>query len=147
MTEVPRVEWTVELAGPGLGKPTAFTFEQLARMEMTRLDDVLMQKSHSPDEVTSWRGVSLDALLAVAKVKPGPMSILFEAPDGYMVRCSREDLESAILALQDGSGRWLADLDVARPIRLVVPSKPGDRWMANPARVTVEPATDSGPSG
>ena len=144
--EVPRVEWTIELTGSGLGKPIAFTFEQLARMEMTRLDNVLMQKTHGPDEMTSWRGVPLDALLAAAQIKPGPMTVLFEAPDGYKIRCSREELRSAILALMDGSGQWLSELDAAHPIRLVPPDKTGDYWMANPGRITVEPVADAGPS-
>ena len=140
------MDWTIELTGSGLGKPTAFTFERLSRMEMIRLDNVLMQKTHEPDEVTSWRGVPLDALLAEAKIKPGPMVILFEAPDGYKMRCSREELRSAILALKDGTGQWLSELDAARPIRLVPPDKTGDYWMANPGRITVEPVADARPS-
>lgn len=140
------MEWTIELSGSGLGKPTALTYEQLTHMEITQVNDVLMRKSHGPDEMTSWRGVSLDAVLAAAEIKPGPVTLVFEAPDGYKVKCSREELGSAILALQDGGGRWLADLDRARPIRLVPPEKPGDYWMANPGRITVEPLTDAGPS-
>jgi len=83
----PQVKWTIELTGSGLGKPTVFTFEQLARMEMTRLDNVLMLKSHEPDETSSWRGPSLDVLLTAAQIKPGPMNLTMEAADGYEFEC------------------------------------------------------------
>jgi hypothetical protein len=141
---VPRVEWTVEFTGSGLAKPTAFTYEQLSQMKLTRLDDVMMLKTHGPDQLTSWRGVSMDALLEATQLKPGSMSFVFEAPDGYKVKCSRRELKSAMLALQDGDGKWLAESDPTKPIRLVPPEKPGDYWMANPGRVIVEPAPDPG---
>jgi hypothetical protein len=140
------VDWSVEFTGPGLNKPAVFTFEQLARMEMTRLDNVVMLKTHGPDETASWRGPSLDALLTEMQVKPGPMTVTIEAADGYTRECRRENLGSAILALQDGSGQWLAELDRACPIRLVPPDKPGDYWIMNPARITVEPLAGDGPS-
>ena len=120
---------------------TVFTFEQLRQMEMTRLDDVLMQRSHAPDETTSWRGPSLELLLRAAQIKPGPAALTLEATDGYHLRCTREDVAKAIVALQDGSGRWLADLDETCPLRLVPPNKTGNYWVMNPARITVEPRT------
>ena len=76
---VPRVDWSVEFTGPGLNKPAIFTFEQLARMEMTRLDNVVMLKTHGPDETTGWRGPSLDVLLTETQVNPGPMPVIVEA--------------------------------------------------------------------
>ena len=141
--EVPEVEWRLELTGSGLGKPTVFTYEQLAGMEMVRLDDVLMQKSHEPDERTSWQGPSLDRLLEAAEIKPGPQKLTLRAADGYEMDCTLQDMKSAIVALRDGQGRWLAELDAARPLRLVPPHKPGDYWVANLRRVTVEPVDGS----
>jgi len=141
--EVPDVEWTLELTGSGLGKPTLFTYEQLAGMEMVRLDDVLMQKSHEPDESTSWQGPSLDTLLGAAEIKPGPKKLTLKAADGYEMDCTLKDMKSAIVALRDGRGRWLAELDAARPLRLVPPHKPGDYWVANLRRITVEPVDGS----
>ena len=141
--EVPQVGTTVELTGSGLDKPEVFTYEQLARMELMQLDDVRLRKSHYPDEVTSWRGPLLDVLLAEAEVRPGPMSFTLEGPDAYKIDCRRDDLTSAIIALQDGDGRWLADLDKTRPWRLVVPQMPGNYWIMNLHRITVEPAADS----
>jgi DMSO/TMAO reductase YedYZ molybdopterin-dependent catalytic subunit len=140
------VESTIELTGAGLGKPMVLTFEQLAGMEMTRLDNVLMQKSHEADEITSWRGPSLDALLTAAQIKPGSMTLTLEAADGYAIECSPEEMESAIVALQDGEGRWLAETDETCPIRLVPPKKPGNYWIMNLRRITVEPAAP-GPPG
>ncbi|HUU84916.1 MAG TPA: molybdopterin-dependent oxidoreductase [Phycisphaerae bacterium] len=138
-TEVPHVEATLELTGSGLTEPKEFTFAQLADLDMVRLDNVMMLISHGPDKVTAWRGPSLDALLTQAKVQPGPMLLMFEAADGYGFEVSREDLGQAIVALQDGDGHWLADLDKTGPLRLVAPDKPANYWVMNLQRIKVEP--------
>ena len=137
--DVPQVDWSVELTGSGLVKPTIFTYTQLARMEMTGLDNVLMQRTHGPDKMTSWKGVPLDALLKAAEIKPGPMVFTLEAADGYRIKASGADLESAIVALRDGDGRWLAEVDQTRPLQLVAPRKTGDYWLRNLGKITVEP--------
>lgn len=133
---------TIELTGPGLEKPMVFTYERLAGMEMTQLDNVVEQKSHYPDETGSWRGPLLATMLATAKIKPGPMMLLLEAADGFTIECTLEDMESAIIAMQDGNGRWLADLDKTRPFKLVPPRKPGNYWVRNLSRITVKPVVD-----
>ncbi len=134
---------TLELTGSGLGKPTVFTFGQLAHMPMTRLDNVLWQKTHEPDEVTSWRGPALQALLAAAEVKPGPMAFTLEAADGYQKRCTDADVSSAIVALQDGDGRWLSEVSRRSGLRLVPPKLTGNYWIRNISRITVELAEKS----
>jgi DMSO/TMAO reductase YedYZ molybdopterin-dependent catalytic subunit len=137
---VPDVEWTIELTGSGLEKPTVFSYRQLAEMEMVLLENVLRQMSHFPDERGSWRGPSLDALLSMSKIKPGAMRFVFEAVDGYRIEAAREDLTSAIVALQDGEGRWLTEVGKRRPVVLVVPERPGNYWVWNLRRITVEPS-------
>jgi len=132
-------EPAIELVGSGLTRPRVFTLAQLRGMEMKRLDHVLMRRSHAPDAITSWQGPPLEALLAAAGVKPGPMMLTLQAGDGYRVSCRRAELESAIVALQDGRGCWLADMDETCPLRLVPPEKTGNYWIANPRRITVEP--------
>jgi hypothetical protein len=140
------VDWTIEITGSGVGKTTVFTYEQLAAMEMIQLDDVLQQKTHFPDERSGWRGVPLDKLLEAAKVKPGPMTFTLEAVDGYRIRATREHLKSAIIALQDGEGRWLAEIGRRRPLKLVPPHATGDFWVRNLDRIVVEPTEDSATS-
>lgn len=145
--EAPQVKWTLELTGVGLGKPTTFTYEQLVSMEMVKLENVLMKMTHEPDKRVSFAGPSLASLLATAEIKPGPMTVKFEAEDGYAVKCSTEDLKSAILALKDGQGHWLARVGKKCPIRLVPPEKPGNYWVMYLNRVTVEPVAGSASSG
>lgn len=140
---LPYEDWSLELAGSGLGQPTVLTSEQVGRMEMTRLDDVLMRTSRGPDRVTSWRGPALDTVLAAAEVKPGPLKITVTAADGWEVNFTREQLESAIIAVQDGQGRWLAELDETCPLRLVPPNLTANYWLMNVCRISVEPATGS----
>ncbi|MCK4341729.1 MAG: molybdopterin-dependent oxidoreductase [Phycisphaerae bacterium] len=134
--------YTLELTGVGLGRPAAYSFEQLSQMEVIRLDNVLMQKSHGPDEMTSWRGPALETLLKAAEIKPGPMYLTLEAMDGYKLRCTRLELDSAIIALQDGQGRRLSQLDNTTPLRLVPPKLTGNYWISNLVRIIVEPVGD-----
>ena len=136
------MECTIELTGPGTGKPTSFTYAQLKQMPMVRLDDVLQRMSHYPDQLTSWRGPSLEALLEAAEVKAGPLDITLEATDGYRIDCTRDDLRSAVVALQDGNGRWLTEVGNRCPLRLVPPHMPGNYWVANLRRIVAQPADD-----
>jgi DMSO/TMAO reductase YedYZ molybdopterin-dependent catalytic subunit len=134
---------TIELTGSGLERPTAFTLEQLRAMPFTRFDNVVMRRRTAASQVTSWRGPALELLLVEARIKPGPMTVMLEATDGYQMTCTREDLETAILALQDGEGRWLTDLDAAGTLRLVPPKLTANYWVQDVCRITVEP--DDGP--
>ncbi len=142
----PDVKSTLELAGSGLERPRAFAFEQLSAMDMVEVNDVMMLKSHEPDEVTSWRGPSLAGLLKAAGVESGPMLLEFEAADGYGFDLPLDELGGAIVAVQDGAGRWLADLDKNCPLRLVIPDKPANYWVMNLSRIVVEPISEAGPS-
>jgi hypothetical protein len=139
------VAWNIELAGAGLAEPTVVTYDQLCAMEMTQLDNVLQQKTHFPDEISSWRGVPLDELFRRAKIKPGPMTFTLEAVDGYRITATPADLESAIIALQDGEGHWLTEVGRRWPLKLVPPHATGDYWVRNLVRIMVEPAVP--PSG
>jgi len=107
-------------------------------MPFTRLDSVVMCRKTVADQVTSWRGPTLELLLAEARIKPGPMTLTLEATDGYQMTCTREDLESAIVALQDGEGRWLTDLDAAGTLRLIPPKLTANYWVQDLCRITVE---------
>lgn len=130
---------SIEIKGPSVAQPTIFTFGQLADMGMVRLDNVLMEKPNEPDEKTSWAGPPLATLLSAARVAPGPMRLTLEASDGYCKRCSSRELSDAIIALCDGEGHWLHELDETCPLRLVPPHLPGDYWIANVCSITVEP--------
>lgn len=143
---VPQVDWKVELTGSGLTKPTTFTYAQLARREMVQLDNVLMQKTHDENSTNTWRGPALAALLADAGLKPGPMTLTFAADDGYSKDMSLADVSDAIIAMQDGEGRWLAEIDKKCPLLLVPPRKPGDYWVMYLNRITVKPVAEDRPA-
>ena len=142
-SEVPKVKMTLELTGTGLGKPTTFTYEQLGKMPMKRLDDVLMRKTHSDDTAMSWEGPALEPLFADAEIKPGPMKVTLVAEDGYEIEATLDDMKDAILAMKDDQGRWLLRADEDCEWKLVPPHKPGNFWIMNLAKIKVEPA-DSG---
>ena len=136
---------TLDLTGSGFGQPTVLSFDQLAKMPSVRLDNVLMRKSHEADELTSWQGPALELILAVARIKPGPMTVSLEAEDGYRVETRLEDLKDAIIAVKDGDGQWLADTEVGCALKLVPPHLPGNFWVVNISRIRVEPAGESTP--
>jgi DMSO/TMAO reductase YedYZ molybdopterin-dependent catalytic subunit len=133
------VEVKLELTGAGLTKPMTFTFDQLASRQMTELDDVLMLKTHSDDEMTSWRGPSLESLLAEAGLKPGAMNVTLTAEDGYEVDTKLDELADAVVALKNGEGRWVAEVEEGCQLKLVPPHMPGNFWIINICRIKVEP--------
>lgn len=141
--QIPGADWQIELAGSGLGRPMVFSYEDLARMPMSRLDNVVQRMTHFPDRRTSWRGPSLDLLFAAAELENGPMKITLEASDGYRIDCKRDDLRSAIVALQDGDGRWLVEVGKRHVLKLVPPHATGDLWVVNLRRIVVEPTGDA----
>jgi DMSO/TMAO reductase YedYZ molybdopterin-dependent catalytic subunit len=129
----------LEVTGPGVGQPTVVSYADLCTLDLAPSGDVLMQRRYEPDITTRWRGPPLDALLRRAQLQSGPMDVTLKAHDGYSIRCQLEDLAGAIVAVQDGNGAWLADLDATCPLRLVPPRLPGNYWVQNLTRVTVEP--------
>ena len=133
------METKLELTGAGLAKPMTFTFEELASKKMAELDDVLMRKTHSDDEMTSWRGASLESLLAEAGLKPGPMHATLTAKDGYEVDTALDELADALVAVKDGQGRWLAEVEEGCQLKLVPPHMPGNFWIMNICRIKIEP--------
>ena len=144
--EAPKVSSTLRLTGSGLDKPATFTFEQLAGRTMARLDKVLMRKSHEEDEITSWEGPALADLLAEAKIKAGNMRVTLVAKDGYEMQATLEDMKDAVVALKDGEGHWLFDVEEDCALRLVPPHKPGNFWIMNLSAIRFEPADGGQPS-
>jgi len=97
-------------------------------MDQVDLTEILMEKTTGEDEVTSWSGVSLDSLLALAGVDDFS-TITALAEDGYAVEMAAGDLNNAIVALKDG-GEWIAEVTPDKgPIRLVTPDTPANRWV------------------
>ena len=144
--EISTVKWKIEFTGSGLAKPMAFTYEQLSGMEMTRLEKVRQQMTHFPDKIESWEGVALEPLLERAQPRSGSLKFTLVAADGYTIECSGAQLKSAIIALKDGHGSWLAEVGRRRPVKLVAPNATGDYWVRNLVQINVEPVPDSGSS-
>ena len=131
----PNVDWEVSITGD-VESPQTYTFKELAGMEQVELDEVMMEKSTGEDEVTSWSGVSLEALLEEAGT--GDFSTLTAlAADGYAIEVSADELEGAIIALKD-SGEWIAEVEAEKgPVRLVTPETPANRWVFQLTEVQV----------
>jgi DMSO/TMAO reductase YedYZ molybdopterin-dependent catalytic subunit len=124
----PTVDWDLQITG-AVDQPLTLSYSDLAKMSQIELNDLLMEKSQGPDEVTSWSGVPLEEIFAQAGADPNYVSVTALASDGYAVEISRDELQDAIVALKDSEG-WITNTDPDHgPIRLVCPHTPGNRWV------------------
>ena len=124
----PKVDWELNVSG-AVGKPLTLSYSELARMPQTDLSDVFMDKSLGEDEVGSWSGVVLEEILKQAEASPNYSSVTAIAADGYAVEISKDELQGAIVALQE-NGEWIATADPEHgPIRMVCPQTPANRWV------------------
>ncbi|MGC9346811.1 MAG: molybdopterin-dependent oxidoreductase [Anaerolineae bacterium] len=123
----PNVDWELQVTGD-VGNPITLSYADLVAMEQIELDDIMMEKSTGEDEVTSWSGPALDAILTQAEAGD-PASITAIAADGYAVDITNDELQGAIVALKRGD-EWITEAEPDRgPIRLVTPETPANRWV------------------
>ncbi len=126
--KIPDVDLTLKITGD-VATPLELSFKDLAAMDQTDLNDILMEKSTGEDEITSWSGVPLDVILTKAGAPADFVSITVIASDGYSIEITKEELTSAIVALKD-SGEWIPEVSPDKgPIRLVTPQTPANRWV------------------
>jgi DMSO/TMAO reductase YedYZ molybdopterin-dependent catalytic subunit len=125
---VPKVDWDLEISG-AVGNPLTVSYSELAKMEQTDLQDILMEKSLGEDETGSWSGVPLAEILTQADVSANYVSVTALAADGYAIEISKDELQDAIVALKKDS-EWITDAEPDKgPIRLVCPQTPANRWV------------------
>jgi DMSO/TMAO reductase YedYZ molybdopterin-dependent catalytic subunit len=122
----PKVDWTLGVSG-AVSTPLSLSFADLAGMPQTDLSDILMEKSLGEDTTGNWSGVALTDILDKAGAGEY-VSITAVAGDGYAIEISKDELQDAIVALQE-NGEWIAEADPDHgPIRLVCPLTPANRW-------------------
>lgn len=134
----PTVDWEITIDG-AVDNPLTLSYAELAAMPQVELNDILMEKSTGEDEVTSWSGVSLDALFQEAGIADDFSTVIVTAADGYAIEITRDELTGGIIAMQDAEG-WIAETDPDKgPIRLVTPETPGNRWLFSLQTLTIQP--------
>ena len=123
----PDVDWTLAVSGD-VSTPLSLTYAELAGMDQAELSEILMEKSLGEDTTGDWSGVALADLLDKAGAG-AYVSITAVAGDGYAIEISKDELESAIVALKE-NGEWIAKADPDHgPIRIVAPYTPANRWV------------------
>ena len=123
----PDVEWTLGVSG-AVSNPLTLSYAELVDMPQTELSEILMEKSLGEDTTGDWSGVSLEEVLTQAGAGDY-VSITAVAGDGYAIEISKDELQDAIVALQE-NGEWVAEADPDHgPIRLVCPYTPANRWV------------------
>ena len=131
----PDVDWVLSISGD-VSQPVTYSYADLVGMEQVDLAEILMEKSTGEDEVTSWSGVPLQALLEEAGAGEFA-TITALAADGYAIEVSAGELNDAIIALKD-SGEWIADVSRDKgPLRLVTPDTPAYRWVFQITQIQV----------
>jgi len=124
---IPKVDWQLKISG-AVQTPLTLTYPELASREQVDLTDIMMEKSTGEDEISSWSGADLAALLSEAGAADF-VTITVMAADGYAIEISADELHNAIIALKD-QGEWIADVTPDKgPIRLVTPDTPANRWV------------------
>ena len=123
----PDVDWTLGVSG-AVSTPLSLSYAELADMPQSELSEILMEKSLGEDTTGDWSGVALTELLDQAGAGEY-VSITAVAGDGYAIEISKDELEGAIVALQE-NGEWIAEADPDHgPIRMVCPHTPANRWV------------------
>ena len=124
----PKVDWDLTIGG-AVDNPLTLSYSELAKMPQTDLTDVLMQKSLGEDEVGSWSGVAVEEMFKQAGVSPDYASVTALAADGYAIEISKDEMQSAIVALKK-DGEWITKAEPDKgPIRIVCPETPANRWV------------------
>ena len=137
-SSVPKVEWELTISGE-VTNPVTYTFDDLANMEMIDLNEVYMERSHGEDEIRSFSGISLAALLEAAGAIEDYSTLTAIAGDGYAIEISNDETADGIVAMKQ-SGNWIVDEDPdAGPIRLVFPLTPANRWVFQIQEIIVNP--------
>jgi DMSO/TMAO reductase YedYZ molybdopterin-dependent catalytic subunit len=135
-SSAPKVDWDLQITG-AVDQSLTLSYSDLTKMSQVELNEVLMEKSQGPDEVTSWSGVPLEEIFAQAGVDSNYVSITALAADGYAVEISRDELQDGIVALKDREG-WIVNTDSDHgPIRLVCPHTPANRWVFQLSEIQV----------
>ena len=123
----PKVDWELQITGD-VGNPITLSYADLVEMEQVELNEIMMEKSTGEDEVTSWSGPSLDAILDQAEAGD-PAGVTAIAADGYAIDITSDELQGAIVALKRGD-EWITEAEPDKgPIRLVTPETPANRWV------------------
>jgi DMSO/TMAO reductase YedYZ molybdopterin-dependent catalytic subunit len=123
----PDVDWPLRVSG-AVSSPLTLSYADLVAMPQTDLSDILMEKSLGEDTTGDWSGVALTEVLDKAGAAEY-VSITAVAGDGYAIEINKDELEGAIVALQE-NGEWIAEADSDHgPIRLVTPLTPANRWV------------------
>jgi DMSO/TMAO reductase YedYZ molybdopterin-dependent catalytic subunit len=139
----PDVDWTLQVTGD-VGTPLSVSYQELVDMPQTELSDILMERSEGEDTTGSWSGVALSHLMEQAGAPAEYASITAVAADGYAIEIPREELEGAIVALQE-EGDWIAEADPDHgPIRMVCPHTPANRWVFQLTDIQVNTAAAAG---
>jgi DMSO/TMAO reductase YedYZ molybdopterin-dependent catalytic subunit len=134
----PDVDWTLSVSGE-VSTPLEYSFDELAKMDMVNLDDILMEKSRGEDEVRSFSGIPLATILDQAGAPEDYSTITAMAADGYAIEISKDEMVDGIVAMKQ-SDEWIVDADPdAGPIRLVFPSTPANRWVFQITEIIVNP--------
>ncbi len=111
--------WRLEVTG--LVDPLSWTWEELLKLPLTDVQKDIHCVTRWSKFDTSWRGVSLDKIMELAKVQTEATHLIAHSFDGYTTNLPIEDISNgqAIVAVEYEDGP-IAD-EHGGPARLVIP--------------------------
>lgn len=132
----PDVDWELKVTG-AVAQPLTLSYKELAGRDLTKLENVLMERSEGEPGQNTWEGVLLEGILAEAGVSANATAIIFRAADEYEREIPISEVgQEAIIALKQ-DGTWLAEDAKTGPIRIVIPGLPGSRWVGQLIEIEV----------
>lgn len=117
--------WRLVVDGT-VDRPLTFGYEQIAELVGDTATEII-DCTGGWYSTQQWRGVRVGRLLEAAGVKPGTLSVSFEAVSGYGRRFKLDEARTFLLALEV-NGKVL-DHGHGFPLRLVAPDHRGFEWV------------------
>ncbi|HVP17779.1 MAG TPA: molybdopterin-dependent oxidoreductase [Spirochaetia bacterium] len=136
--EIPDIStWRLAVTGKSLGRELSLSYADLMALPMVKKRVLLICPGFFADYV-EWEGVSLSAVLTMAKARPDFAGIAFRSYDGYTGRFSREEaMEHLLFLAVKVNGQTLPTVH-GYPVRLVAEDLYGGRWVKWIAEIRVE---------
>jgi len=122
-------DWDLEITGL-VNNPVTLTYDEVLTMEsVTEIKTVRCVQSPERLSATGkWKGVKLNDLFDLVKVKPEATRVVFYAADDYSSSLKIQDITDEFILAYEVNDEVLP-IKHGYPIRLVAPNKWGYKWV------------------
>jgi sulfoxide reductase catalytic subunit YedY len=120
--------WRLAVGGPAVRTPLALTDAEIQAMPAVKDAPILICPGVFVDHA-EWEGVTLAAVIDMAKVKATWSTVTFEALDGYRTSFTWQEVDAHLFYLAYKVNGQVLPLLHGYPLRLVAEDFFGGRWV------------------